>query len=177
MHRRTGSVGALLVAAALTLAACSSGGGSTHPSSSPTATASPTVSAQAGAAPTSSFCAAVKNSQAVYASAEATMVKAFSSGSFPKVQQELETFWSTAVQGLHQVEATMTSAPASVQSALTAVNTSYAQFLTAVQSSTSLQELETKMTAIGENAQLQQAIQTLKTYGDSQCGVTPSASP
>lgn len=168
--RRSAAWAAALAVAAAVLAGCGGGGGSTSQSTSPAATQSATASPTATAVAAGAFCQDLTQAQKVGDSMETTMVSAMSSGSFTKIQQQLETFWTSASQGLHRVEGAMSSAPANVQAAVATVNSFYGQFLTAVKTSTSVQQLGTKVASLGANPQLQKAYLTLKTYDTQRCG-------
>ena len=178
-----------LLLAALGLGGCSSGtstsagSASSHtsvavqPSTGIQSSVASAIASQAASISSGDFCTAIGQAHAYFLTIAPTLAKAYATGKFSSIKQELESFWAAAVQGLAKVESTMTSAPANVQAALTTVNKAYAQFQSAVANSTSEAQLAVSMGAVGNNLQMRQADQTLTAYGKSQCGSLATSTP
>ena len=71
---------------------------------------------------------------------------------------------------LATVESTMHGAPANVQAALATVNAAYVGLVAAVDKATSLQQMEAAFLTLAQDPKLKPAFETLKAYGQSQCG-------
>jgi hypothetical protein len=170
-------LGAALVAAALTLAACGSGASTSAAGSSQTqaSTAAPATSASptatvAGSNTGSDFCTQLKQSAANFAAIGPTFAKTIQAGNFAADKQVMAAFFQKAEVELARIESTMTSAPANVQASLVTVNKFYLQLISTWSHATSMSQLGASMVALGKNAPLKAADDTLRAYEVSQCG-------
>ena len=166
-------LGTIVVSVALVLSACSK---SSTPAASTAlgSSGAPAPSLQ-GVNPGGGFCSELKTENAKSAQFSKTFGTAAASQNITSIKQTLGTYFTQAEGEIARVEATMTSAPANVQAALTTINHYFSQLQSAISSATSMQQLEASMASLGKDAaSLKGAAETLKAYATSQCGSVAS---
>jgi len=164
MMKHRNLVGIAVLAAAVSLSACSS-----NATSSSTTTSHP--SGTNAAAPSGgSFCGALVNESADAGKLTTNFAQSIASGNFSSAQQTLKGYFAQVGQDLAKVESTMSSAPANVQSALQVFNNWFRQAQTAVSNATSMQELGQSFTSLSSDSHLAAASKTVGDYVNSQCG-------
>jgi hypothetical protein len=119
--------------------------------------------------PSSSACSFLDD-QNGGAKLAATMEQAIASGNFASAKQTLLTLFDTIGKDGSAAENVMRSAPANVQTAFKTMINLDSQIKTALQNSTSFQQMEQSFATIGQNPTLQSATTTVGNYADSLCG-------
>jgi hypothetical protein len=137
-----------------------------------TSKTSKTSKPKSGSSSTALACTDLGGEQSQSSQLSTAMEKAFTSGNFTTMKQALLTEFTDLNQALTKAESELGSAPANVKAAFTTIANAFQQLTAAVQSSTSLPQLETAFTALGQNTQLEAASSVLASYYGSLCGTT-----